>query len=191
MVEGLNVFYFGWEESLDLWFQTVHNTACDVIMNFFSFCFDKGWMAFVAMILFLIFAKDKRIGWQTFVSLFITVLICNVILKNIVMRARPCDVFPDIPLIAKRPDDSSFPSGHTNAAFTLATVIFTRNKKWGIPALIVAAIVGISRMYLFMHWPTDVLVSAILGVIGGTIGYFIVNWFFKKTGKPVDTLKIF
>jgi undecaprenyl-diphosphatase len=87
---------------------------------------------------------------------------------------------PEVQLLVKVPHDYSFPSGHSNASFAVATAIFTRNKKLGIPALILAAAIAISRLYVFVHWPTDVLVGSLTGICGGIISYFIVNLIYKK-----------
>ena len=188
----MNVFYFEWEYNLLMWFQSIRNTFLDFIMPKISFLGNSGWFWIVTALALLIFTKkDKRIGWQACLSLVVSVVVCNIILKHAVDRARPCDIWTEVETIVSRPSDASFPSGHTNASFAVATAIFTRNKKWGIAALIIALLIGISRMYLFMHFPTDVLCGALNGVIWGILSYYFVNWFFKKTGKPVDTLKIF
>ena len=178
----MNVFYFDWEYNVLMWFQNNRNGFCDWLMPKLTFLGNSGWFWD---------KKDKRIGWNAVLSILFAFIVCNLILKSAFNRARPCDIWPEIETLVNRPFDSSFPSGHTNASFAVAAAIFANNKKWGIPALILATGIAISRLYLFMHFPTDVLCGALNGIIWATISYIFVQWFFKKTGKPVDTLKIF
>ncbi len=94
------------------------------------------------------------------------------------------------PEIIERPSSWSFPSGHTSNAFACATAVFAGNKKVGIPVLIFAALMGFTRIYVGVHYCTDVLVGAIVGIIYGVIGYFIaaaiVKAIKKKNLKPAN-----
>ncbi len=184
-----NIFYFQWELDLLHWFQSIHNEFLDVVMPKITFLGNGGWFWIVVTLLLLILPFNRKMGVQAAISLILTVILCNVILKPTVMRCRPCWLEPDVQLLVKIPHDFSFPSGHTNASFAVATAIFLRNKKLGIPALILAALIGISRLYVFVHWPTDVLTGLVTGVCGGIISYFIVNLIWKKTVKQVDITK--
>ena len=125
----------------------------------------------------------RKIGVHAAVSLIMAVIICNVILKPWIMRCRPCWLEPEVQLLVKIPHDYSFPSGHSNASFAVATSIFMRNKKLVIPAIVLAALIAISRLYVFVHWPTDVLVGTIIGICGGIISYFIVDFIYKRLKK--------
>jgi len=87
---------------------------------------------------------------------------CNVLLKPMVARVRPYDLLGYEVLVAHL-SDFSFPSGHTSASFAAAMAIYTMNKKWGLAAFAFAVIMGFSRLYLGVHFPTDVLVGAFLG----------------------------
>ena len=111
-------------------------------------------------------------------------LMCNVTIKPIVARPRPF-TYPQAmlgvgDLLIKKPSEFSFPSGHTTSCFAAATAIFLHNKKWGIGALVVAALVGFSRMYLYVHFPTDVLVGVIVGLIAGMLACAVINYLFKN-----------
>ena len=96
--------------------------------------------------------------------LLVCVLAGNLLLKNVVARPRPCDVIPEMPLLIPQPQSFSFPSGHTMSSFAAATVLLFASWKWGIAAYAMAGVVGFSRVYLFVHYPTDVLAGVALGI---------------------------
>ncbi|MBR6634569.1 MAG: phosphatase PAP2 family protein, partial [Clostridia bacterium] len=95
------------------------------------------------------------------------------------------------PGVDHMPTSWSFPSGHTSSSFAAATAVFSVNKKWGIPAYVFAAIVGFSRIYLGVHYCTDVLAGAVLGVVYGIIGVLIVSLIIKALKKNEKTAKFF
>ena len=107
-------------------------------------------------------------------------LLCNLTLKPLCQRPRPYDYQYDvfgklIPLLIDRQHDFSFPSGHTIASFEAAGVIVLNNKKWGIGALVLASLIAFSRLYLYVHYPTDVLVSIVLGVGLALLGNYLAH----------------
>ena len=113
-------------------------------------------------------------------ALLLGVLICNVTMKPLIARVRPYDFQLEhfqkyIVLLVETPNDYSFPSGHTIASFEAATVLLVKNKKLGIPAMILAVLIAFSRMYLYVHYPTDVLASVVLGIIMAYLGMFLVD----------------
>ena len=117
------------------------------------------------------------------VSLLIEVLFCNLIIKTLVARVRPYDVNTAIELLIKAPTDFSFPSGHTGASFAASSgLYFAKNRLW-IPAVILSVLIAFSRLYLYVHYPTDVLAGAFLGIISGWLGSLIVAYILKKTDE--------
>ncbi len=178
-----NIFYFDWELDLLHWFQSIHNSFLDWIVPKITMLGNGGWFWIVATLLLLILPFNRKMGVQATISLILTVIVCNVILKPWVMRCRPCWLEPEYLYLVSSPSDYSFPSGHSNASFAVATAIFTRNKKLGIPALVLAALIAISRLYVFVHWPTDVLVGSLIGICGGITSFFIVNFIYKKLNR--------
>ncbi|MBO5747256.1 MAG: phosphatase PAP2 family protein [Clostridia bacterium] len=133
------------------------------------------WIA-VAVIL-LIPKKCRKVGIMMGVALLLGFLIGNMTLKPLIGRVRPYDMpGVDIDLLVGHLGDKSFPSGHTLACFEAATVLMLNDKRFGIPALIGAILVGLSRIYLYVHYPTDVLAGAVLGIAFGVLGCYIVNW---------------
>ena len=127
-----------------------------------------------------IFKQTRKCGAAILLAYVVGVLVGHVILKEIIARPRPCQIDSSVALLVDKPSSFSCPSTHTLFAFSSATVIFQYYKKVGIAAFIFAAIVGFTRMYLFVHFPTDVLFGAVLGVACGVIAVKSVDALSKK-----------
>ena len=148
------------------WMQ--ENLRCsflDGISVFLSVAFNGGITWFVIIAVMLCFKKTRVAGAVMFVSIALAFLFGELMLKNIICRVRPCNQDLSIVLAVSRPSAYSFPSGHTGSSFAAAMGLFLCHKKWGIAALVFAGIMGLSRMYLFVHFLTDVLAGALLGVL--------------------------
>ena len=154
---------------LDFIQENLCSPAMDVIMPFITKFGDAGifWMACTALL--LIIPKTRGLGVTMMAALAIEALCCNVILKPLVARIRPYDVNQAVHIIINKPSDYSFPSGHTGVSFAAASALFFSKNKFGIPALIFAALIGFSRLYLYVHYPTDVLAGMIIGILAGFI----------------------
>ena len=115
-------------------------------------------------LLLLVPKKTRRIGCMGLLALVLSLLFNNMLLKHLNARSRPYDCIRGlIPLITP-PTDYSFPSGHTAASFAVGVLLFRKlPKRYGIPALVLAALIGFSRLYLGVHYPSDVLAGALLG----------------------------
>lgn len=142
------------------------------------------WIALAVVLLCI--PKYRRVGLTMAVALLMGLLICNLTLKPLVARMRPYDYQLShfgrtIHLLIRAPGDYSFPSGHTIASFEAAVVLMLHNKKWGIPALVVAVLIAFSRLYLYVHYPTDVLFSVILGTGIAFFSRFLVTHFNAKS----------
>ena len=107
------------------------------------------------------------------ISMILGLIIGNGILKNLIQRQRPCWIDTNILLLIPNPTDFSFPSGHTLASFEASIMILLHSKKWGIPAIILSILIAFSRMYLFVHFPTDILGGAILGTTISILVYYV------------------
>ena len=151
----------------------------DFIMPCITLLGDGGifWIACAVILLFT--KKYRKTGLGMGAALILGLIVCNMILKPWVGRIRPYDLQErlgnTIPLLIERQHDFSFPSGHTIASFEAATVLMLHNKKLGIPALILACLIAFSRLYLYVHYPTDVITSVILGTAFGFLGNWLVN----------------
>ena len=156
------------------------NPVLDVLMPLITLLGDAGifWIA-IAVVL-LCTKKYRKVGLGMGLALVIGLLGCNVTLKPLVMRPRPYDYQADvfhkiIPLLVEKQHDFSFPSGHTIASFEAAVVIALNNKKWGIAAVVLAVLIAFSRLYLYLHYPTDVLASVALGTAFAFLGNFLAG----------------
>lgn len=177
------IFYMDWELEFLHYLQTIHTPELDKKMLFFTGLGDKTILIALFLLALIIIPKTRKYGIPMAIAVVISVLIVNVAIKPSVMRCRPCWLDQSVPLLIPVPHDYSFPSGHTNAFFAMATAVHLKNKKLGAPALVIAALVAFSRLYLFVHWPTDVIGGMITGVLSAKIGYKITNPFaglFKK-----------
>ncbi|MBO6215248.1 MAG: phosphatase PAP2 family protein [Lachnospiraceae bacterium] len=178
-----------WEFDVLYFFQSLHNPVGDAIWPLISLLGDKGLFCALTSVLILIFVKDKRVGLTMIGAWILDVLICNVCLKPLVMRDRPCWIDPTVQLLVETPDDYSFPSGHSGIMFSWAVSIFMYHKRFGIAAIALGVLVMLSRLYLFVHFPTDVLVGALCGTIAAIISYFIVKRFWPDIEKRLNARK--
>ncbi|MGN0408598.1 MAG: phosphatase PAP2 family protein [Bacteroides sp.] len=147
--------------------QEMHNPVLDEIM---VLIFNKvvgsiGQLWIALGVVLAIIPKTRKCGISVLVSYCISLLIGDVLLKDLIARPRPCAIDETVALIVKRPGSFSCPSVHTYLAFSSAMAIFCHYKKAGIAALVFAALVGFSRLYFFVHYPTDVLFGAVLGIV--------------------------
>ena len=130
----------------------------------------------------VLFKRTRATGLMMGVALLCGLFVGNLGLKPLVARIRPYDFNPSFSgtLLVEKLSDFSFPSGHTLASLEAATVLMLRDKRLGVPALVAAILVALSRLYLYVHYPTDVLVGAILGTFFGFFGVWLVKTIYKK-----------
>ena len=179
------------------WMQnTLRCNFLDVLMRCITYLSEYGIFWILIAVVMLFFKKTRKIGLSIGVAMVLGLIFGNAILKNVVARERPYSELGDfsymkmtVELLIKTPWDYSFPSGHALSAFSAATVLTIWDKRYGIPAIILAVLIGISRVYLYVHYPTDVLASVVLGIICGILGYFIVKLIWEKTTKLIDAKK--
>ena len=131
-------------------------------------------------LLLLIWKNTRWVGISILLALIFSLLVGNLTLKPLVARPRPCWRNPEIPLLVANPTDYSFPSGHSLASFAAATEIFMGNRWAGIAALAGAFLMACTRLYFYVHYPTDVLAGMVLGVALGIVAGVIVTQFRKK-----------
>ena len=155
--------------------QKLHTPVGDIFFVGITKLGDAGIIWILLALSLLIFPKMRKYGLAMLAGLCIDVVLCNGILKNLVGRTRPCDVNTAVQLLISRPTDYSFPSGHTAASFTaVAALYFSGDKVIWKSALILAILIAFSRMYLYVHYPTDILGGIIVGIFAGFVGAQIV-----------------
>jgi undecaprenyl-diphosphatase len=137
-----------------------------------------GWII-VAVVLTCI-PKYRKAGLTMGLALIFCLLIGNMTLKPLIARPRPYSYFPEMTLLIAPLSDFSFPSGHTFASFASATALYLHHKKLGIAAYILAAVIAFTRLYLYVHFPSDVLAGLLLGIVSGWVAYRITTAFQRK-----------
>ncbi len=141
----------------------------DSLMPFFSFIGDCGmiWLCVAAAL--AVTKKYRRAGIVLPVGLLVGVLVGNLLMKNLFARPRPCWLDGTaVEMLVSIPRDFSFPSGHTLSSVIAATVLTNAERRFALPAIITAALIAFSRLYLFVHFPSDVAASVILGIAIGS-----------------------
>ena len=153
----------------------LHSPLLDALMPLVTILGNGGiiWVAWA--LLMLLYPKTIKTGLAMAIALLMGLLLCNLTLKPLIARMRPFDYQQEIlgntiHLLISAPHDHSFPSGHTIASFEAAAVLLKNSRKMGIPALILAVLISFSRLYLYVHYPTDVLASIVLGTALGLLG---------------------
>ena len=161
----------------------IANPVLDFLMPIITLIGEDGLLWIVTSLLLLVFKKTRKAGFVMALSLIFGLLIINITIKPIVARVRPYAV-DNVPILIKALGDGSFPSGHTACCFEgAASLIFCGYKKWGKIALTASLLVAFSRVYLYVHYPSDVIVGAVLGTAFAYISYLIVTAIYRKIQK--------
>jgi undecaprenyl-diphosphatase len=156
------------------WIQNTFSCGfLDFIMPKLTVIGNHGEIWIIITIILLCTKKYRKFGILLAVGLILCLLIGNIILKPLVARPRPCWLDPNVTLLIPNPSDFSFPSGHTLSSVVSATILTLTNRKFGFWAIPLAILLAFSRLYLYVHFPSDILAAAILGIIIGCLTFFI------------------
>lgn len=193
----------GWDADLLIFLQeNVRNDFLDIVMKLITHTGDKGILMIAIIAALLIIPKTRSIGIMTAMSLAIEAILNNVILKNLVARTRPYEAIEGLVNIIEKQKDFSFPSGHTGSTFAVSGVILVI-ALFGMPIIakegnlireksslamriiavifiIYSVLLGFSRLYVGVHYPTDVLAGLALGLITSAIAYLVYQLILKK-----------
>ena len=156
------------------------------VVTFITSLGNAGIIWILFSLLLMAGKRTRETGFMSFAALLFSLLINNLLLKNLVGRIRPYETVQGLILLVSKPADFSFPSGHTGSSFASAVVLYRQlPRRAGVPALLLALLIGLSRLYVGVHYPTDVLVGMITGVICGFLG----EWLVKKI-RRTDTASV-
>jgi undecaprenyl-diphosphatase len=155
-------------------------TLLDWLMPYITIVGNGGWLWIVVSVVFLIRKKTRAVGVGLLISLVLSSFLGNLILKPWVGRIRPFEAEGIMELLIPPPGGFSFPSGHAISSFGVATTLWRNNSKMGRWAFLMASLIAFSRLYLYVHYPTDVLAGLFLGFFCGQAGFCMQNWMYRR-----------
>ena len=168
------------------WVQSIQNSVLDMFFKIYTTLGEAGILFIGIAIALIITKKFRKVGFAMIVALAIMVVGNNLILKNIFARPRPFNLDPDqyawwfdkyiYPDIVEKPTSFSFPSGHSSSAFAAAFVAMFYNRKWGGIIAVLAFFMGFSRIYVEVHYPTDVIAGIFVGLIYALLAAIVVKF---------------
>lgn len=160
--------------------QNLRTEWMDKLMVGITHLGDAGILWICLTIVLLLIPKTRKIGFVLAIALLFDLILCNLIVKPLVERIRPYDINTAVKLLIKEQKDYSFPSGHAAAGMTCAVALYLMRTKWLWKiALCLTVLIAFSRLYLYVHFPTDILGGIVIGVICGSLGYKIANQIFS------------
>ena len=159
------------------WIQ--ENLRCgflDTVTPFITGLAEYGMLWIILALCLMIYPKTRKAGAAVAIALVLELIRCSGILKPLFARPRPYLYRPELELLVPKPWDFSFPSGHAAASFSAACALAAMRQRGWLVALGLSVLIGLTRLYLFVHYPTDVLAGALLGLLCGLAGAFLVSW---------------
>lgn len=168
--------------------QSIRNPFLDTIMPLITFLGSGGIVWAVTALIMLCFKKSRKTGIIIIVSLLLGLFLSTMGLKNVIARERPYNtegalLTVENLLIGAPSGRFSFPSGHAISSFSAATVILLYSKKLAIPAIILATLICFTRLYLYVHFPSDVICGALFGILLAFVSNFLVNKIWEKINE--------
>lgn len=169
-------FNMGMEIHILDWIQSFRTPFGDTFWPLVTRLGNGGTIWILLAAVLLLIPKTRKSGLILAIALCVDLILCNRVMKPLFARIRPFNINTAVRLLIPRPGDFSFPSGHTAASFTaVAALYFAGERKLWKPALILAVLIAFSRMYLYVHYPTDILGGMAVGAIAGYVGCRMVR----------------
>lgn len=166
--------------------QGLHTPWLDQVMVFVTSLANHGELWLLLAGIFVCVPRTRKMGLAMFLSMALGYIMGNLFLKNLIARSRPCWLEPQVPMLVSVPRDFSFPSGHTLVSFEGAVSVWRFERRWGWIALGLAALIAFSRMYLFVHFPTDILGGLVLGAVNGYLAAELLGRYGGQEKKNKD-----
>ncbi len=167
-----------WDESILVWIaEHLRNPILSLPLNFYTQLGNHGMLFIILAVILLLFRQTRRAGASAATGMLLGIFVTNLTIKPLVMRPRPWLVIPNFTALVAEHDPNSFPSGHSCCAFAFGVALYlTLPQKWArITAIAAAVIMALSRLYVGVHYPTDVIVGTLIGILCGMAGAWIVK----------------
>lgn len=158
---------------LNLIQQYFKSVFMDKFMVFITNLGNRGIIWLIISLIFMTRKEYRKISIYSILALILVTILGELVLKNIVDRVRPFEIVEQMELLIKKPVSSSFPSGHTASSFTMAGVLSHKIRKYKITFYILASLIAFSRLYLFVHNPTDIVAGIVLSVVCSNFVIFL------------------
>ena len=172
---------FNLDASILLWIQANLRGALDGFFIVVTHLGDAGILWIILTIIMMCVRKTRRTGVTCAISMILGMIAVNLILKNWIARIRPYELIEGLTLMIEKQVDYSFPSGHAANSFACAWVMLrTMKKRWGVPALLLAALIAFSRLYVGVHYPSDILAGILIGIAAAEAAIVIVRGLRRK-----------
>lgn len=164
-----------------LWWirENLTNPFLDTVMPYITSLARHGEFWILLALILLCFKKTRKAGVAMGIAMALGFLVGNIGLKNIIARTRPYDMV-EVEVLVKHLSDFSFPSGHTLVSFNAAIALHHYHRKWGVAALALATVIALSRLYLFVHYPTDVVAGFLLALVLAFVSCRLVDWLWSR-----------
>jgi len=153
----------------------MHGPIMDKVMVISTYIGNGGMVWIIIIALLMISKKYRQIGFMALAALILSIILGDVVLKNVVKRIRPSATIPAINILIAKPLSYSFPSGHTTSSFAVAGVLAKYFKDYALEFFSLSSLIAFSRLYLYVHYPTDVLAGIVLGLICSGIIIFLFD----------------
>lgn len=166
------------DEQVLVWIaENIRCALLDPFMKLYTQMGNTGMLFIVLGILMLFFKRTRKAGLSALCAMLIGLIVVNFTIKPLVSRPRPWLVIENFVNLVEEHDPNSFPSGHTNAAFAFAlAVCMSAPRRWmKVTAVCMAVVMGLSRLYVGVHFPSDVLMGAVIGSLCGLAGAWVIR----------------